>query len=470
MKFVSRVLLVAGLATLLHWLWPAVTDHTEDLEQGRMKRKGKAQIVIGILVKSDITQTILTLNSVILSMNATEKSMCIIVVGIPFSLRDKYAIERKIVHEFSAEVKSGLLEVIFSVNTRMNPEMMEQNNSLSSDNHYISYLMFYCQSHGHYYLQLDDSVIAAERFVTSITNFISQIQHNYWISLGFTRTGFIGALFKTSELQLLSQVFSMASANDNPDKVLQMYIDVKHKQCVVDKNNPVQNHCYQEMGLSRILHRPSLFLLKTTDENSIAHKVMSNIPLTYEAWPWDNVPIYINPPAKLASTLRHYRNHSLERAYHYQDYFYAIQPQAGDFIYFNFTPPVVLEEFFIQCGNKKHPWYMFEQSTYVDILPLLPNKVNLTYNYFFNYKFLDDGYIKITRFDYRGRAQGPLGDRFGRIVSVRIRITERHQKWIPVRHFSFKLQMVSSSKKPCCEPYWPDPFPGGIPGVKRILD
>ncbi|XP_023930358.1 alpha-1,3-mannosyl-glycoprotein 4-beta-N-acetylglucosaminyltransferase A-like [Lingula anatina] len=429
------------------------------------------EYVFGILASDPPIGIVQTLASILkhVAMEDREK-IGIIVLLTTMSDSARQNIEMEMVKHFSEEIQMGMMEIVTA-----HPTIYEINMKGQSDRSVLScaYLMQYSHQRGDFYIHLDDTVIATRRLFPAIESFLRSVQHNYWISIDFSTMAIVGQLFRSSEILHVAEFFISSNASSSPDRLLQLYVDSQQPPCHIAKNRPVQRHCFQELGLSRVLHRPSLFTHNknlTKSRNNLAENEFPNLPLTYEPWPWDDVPIYINPPAKLSTSLRHHHNHSLERAYRYLDYFYAIQPKAGDMIYYNFTPPVVLEEFFIQCGSKEHPWIKFSTSTYVDILPLLPDRINLTNAPFFNYGFLDDGYVKVARFDNRGKAEGPLGERFGKIVSVRIRITTDHGDWVPVRHMSFKLQLIPSGRRPCCEPYWPDPFPGGIPGVRNVRD
>jgi len=47
-----------------------------------------------------------------------------------------------------------------------------------------------------------------------------------------------------------------------------------------------------------------------------------------------------NPAAEVSSSLKHYQQHSLERAYTGKDFFWALTPIKNDYILFNFTQPI----------------------------------------------------------------------------------------------------------------------------------
>lgn len=49
---------------------------------------------------------------------------------------------------------------------------------------------------------------------------------------------------------------------------------------------------------------------------------------------------HVNPPAELTSSLKHYKQHSLDRLYQGQDFFWALTPVKGDYVFINFTKPI----------------------------------------------------------------------------------------------------------------------------------
>ena len=49
-----------------------------------------------------------------------------------------------------------------------------------------------------------------------------------------------------------------------------------------------------------------------------------------------------NPRAELSSSLKHYQQHTLERAYEGQDFFWGLTPTAEDFILLSFPQPLTV--------------------------------------------------------------------------------------------------------------------------------
>ena len=85
---------------------------------------------------------------------------------------------------------------------------------------------------------------------------------------------------------------------------------------------------------------------------------------------------------------------------------------------------------------------------------------------YFRYHRLREGYIAVGRINDRCNGEGPLGSSFGNIRTIRIRVTSGHTHDIVLREVVFKVLLVPTATKACCGPFWPDPFPGGVPGVE----
>ena len=102
----------------------------------------------------------------------------------------------------------------------------------------------------------------------------------------------------------------------------------------------------------------------------------------------------------------------------------------------------------------------------MDVLPLFPEKIDLSGTSLFEFRQRDDGFVTVGRVNDRAIAEGPLGDRFGKLRAVRLRVDQNHNQDVVINELIFKVLLVPSFIRPCCEPTWPNPFPNGIPGVK----
>jgi len=273
-------------------------------------------------------------------------------------------------------------------------------------------------------------------------------------------------LLHTADIPAILQMLLLYADYENIETILDKYVELQYPNC--SQESKITSRCIQELGLARIHHYPALATspqhhaaanpIKTTDART---------PAGQEAWPWEDVPMYVNPPAIISTSLKSKGEHSISTTYALQGHFLAEAPGPGDHVYFNFTMPVLLEEFYIRCWHPQHPGARLNTDTYIDILPLFPDQVPLSeVQTYFRSQRLADGFISVGRVNDRCNAEAPLGSKYGKIRSARIRITSQHTHDIILREIVFKQLLVHSATKPCCEPSWPDPFQGGIPGVQ----
>ena len=65
-------------------------------------------------------------------------------------------------------------------------------------------MFYYARNISQYYLQLEDDVISEKSFVTSIRNYI-KLRGSNWVTLQFSKLGFIGVLYKSEHLEKLAR-------------------------------------------------------------------------------------------------------------------------------------------------------------------------------------------------------------------------------------------------------------------------
>jgi hypothetical protein len=101
-----------------------------------------------------------------------------------------------------------------------------------------------------------------------------------------------------------------------------------------------------------------------------------------------------NPIAEVQTTLVHYKNFDLTRAYYGKSYFWAFAPTAEDNIVFRFTPPVKISELKFVSGNIEHSLDIFVNTT-VEVL--FDGDTD-----FGNFTKLGDNFVVLGEFDWSG--------------------------------------------------------------------
>ncbi|GLD72214.1 alpha-1,3-mannosyl-glycoprotein 4-beta-N-acetylglucosaminyltransferase B-like protein [Lates japonicus] len=110
----------------------------------------------------------------------------------------------------------------------------------------------------------------------------------------------------------------------------------------------VQKHCNEQKALLKQRYKPSLFQhvgLHSSLPGKLQHLKDKDFgkQTLYHG--------HNNPAAELSSSLKHYQQHSLERAYKGEDFFWALTPVRGDYILLSFPQPVHISGYLFRSGN-----------------------------------------------------------------------------------------------------------------------
>ncbi|CDR00950.1 unnamed protein product [Oncorhynchus mykiss] len=144
-----------------------------------------------------------------------------------------------------------------------------------------------------------------------------------------------GKMFQAPDLNLIVEFILMFYKEKPIDWLLDHILWVK--VCNPEKD---AKHCERQKSSLRVRFRPSLFqhvglhsslagkIQKLTDKDFLK-------PLLHK--------IHVNPPAEVSTSLKVYQGHTLEKTYLGEDFFWAINPTAGDYVLFKFDKPINIE-------------------------------------------------------------------------------------------------------------------------------
>ena len=225
-------------------------------------------MVIGIpTVKREVQSYLVsTLESIFNNMNAKEISDTLVIILISETNLDfVHQVLAEIQTKHSHHLESGALEVI-SPPSEFYPNMTALRETLGDKMDRVvwrskqvldfSFLMMYGQGRGTFYVQLEDDIITKKGFISTMKNFAQKQEETNqdWFVLDFCSLGYIGKLFRSSDLLWIVQFFLMFY-NDKP--VDWLLVDImKTKVCGLDHDH---NHCKLEVDKLWIHYTPSLF-------------------------------------------------------------------------------------------------------------------------------------------------------------------------------------------------------------------
>ncbi|KAJ0050328.1 hypothetical protein NL108_017505, partial [Boleophthalmus pectinirostris] len=302
------------------------------------------------------------------------------------------SIAETISSNFPKEVESGLLEVVSpSQHYYPNFTLLKETFGDSKDrvkwrtkqNLDFSFLMLYAQDKGTYYVQLEDDVIAKTDYYDAMKSYTVQQESIPWLYLEFSQLGFIGKMFRTRDLHMIVDFFLMFHKDKPIDWLLDHILWVK--MCHPEKD---AKHCAEQKARLRHRYKPSLF------QHVGLHSSLPGKTQTLKDKDFGKQRLFSphqNPPAQVHSSLKHYQQHSLERAYQGQDFFWALTPTKGDYILFSFSQPTHVARFLFRSGNIETSSDKFYNTT----VEVQPSSVIMKSNQTSGYSSSSDGFFVV---------------------------------------------------------------------------
>ncbi|XP_077984069.1 alpha-1,3-mannosyl-glycoprotein 4-beta-N-acetylglucosaminyltransferase A-like [Glandiceps talaboti] len=426
------------IPSAIHYM-PHLQENPEGLKPALQVSQGKAgvSIVIGLPTIKREVQTYLydTLRSLIDGLSEEEKLECVIVIFIgETDLQYTTKVADEIKEKFPVEVAVGLIEVI-APPVNYYPELDNLKETFGDNRERVkwrtkqnldfSFLMMYAQNKGTFYVQLEDDIIAKPGYITTMKNFAMQQKQDEWVILEFSSLGFIGKLFKASDLNLVVEFFLMFHKDKPIDWLLDHILWVK--VCHPEKDN---KHCAREKSNLRIRYKPSLFQ-HIGMHSSLPGKVQKLKDKDFGKQPLHRG--HENPPAEVSTTIKIYMKYTLEKSYRGQDFFWGIMPKAGDEILIKFTQPIIIDKYRFTSGNTEHPGDIFSNTT-VEVLPHqleqkqegvleTHSKTNASY------RRTEDGFYQVGEF-IDGKAGANIDTSLREIDKMRIRVLTDAKSWV----------------------------------------
>ncbi|BFZ15298.1 hypothetical protein BsWGS_18337 [Bradybaena similaris] len=438
----------------IHTHLPHLTGHPESLRPAVQLSKGRQEVSIAIgipTIKRDKTTYLMhTLSSLINDLNKDEVIDCVIIVFIaePWDLSYADQVVTALRENFAQALDAGLLEVIVppagfypDLNNLKETfgDTKERVKWRTKQNLDYAFLMLYGRPKATYYVQMEDDVIAKPGYLSIMKTFALQ-QKEDWIMLEFSALGFIGKMFKSSDVPVIVEFFLMFHADKPIDWLLDHLLWVK--VCSPEKD---AKHCQRMIQAVRRRFKPSLFQ-HIGVESSLKGKVQK-----LKDRDFGKAGLYrahVNPAVQLASSLKTYKKYSLSKAYVGETFFWASNPSKGDIIDFSFDPPIHLDVYLFRSGNTDHPGDLFHNTT-IEILTTetlsqseiqtIASRAGLSQA---EIDETSEGFIPIGCFNEGGLAQGEIPDGVGAIRTLRIHVHEDSDSWVILSEI-----MIQESKR-----------------------
>uniref|UniRef100_A0A8D3DFC7 Alpha-1,3-mannosyl-glycoprotein 4-beta-N-acetylglucosaminyltransferase B n=1 Tax=Scophthalmus maximus TaxID=52904 RepID=A0A8D3DFC7_SCOMX len=435
------------LPSIFHHL-PHLLSKEDSLQPAVHLGQGRTgvSIVMGVpSVKREVHSYLTdTLSSLMSELSAAEKDDCVIVVLIA-EADQQYAgsVADNLKLLFPAEIQSGLLEVV-SPSVHFYPDFSRLRESFGDPKERVRwrtkqnldycFLMMYAQTKGTYYVQLEDDIVARPNFFTTMKNFALQQPSEEWMILEFSQLGFIGKMFKSSDLSLIVEFMLMFYKDKPIDWLLDHIMWVK--VCNPEKD---AKHCDRQKANLRIRFKPSLFQHVGT-HSSLAGKIQKLKDKDFGKQTLHKG--HANPLAEVTTSLKTYQHFTLEKAYLGEDFFWAFTPVAGDFIRIRFFTPVRIERSVPRRATDERRHRRYQGISVKEALTDGREKTP-------KYHRTEDGFIRIGTFQ-NGVAEGEVDPTFGPLEAMRLSVVTDCPVWVilsEVRaHTSSRINTVFVNK------------------------
>ncbi|XP_063046590.1 alpha-1,3-mannosyl-glycoprotein 4-beta-N-acetylglucosaminyltransferase B-like isoform X1 [Engraulis encrasicolus] len=432
-----------GQPSALFYL-PHLREHEDSLVANVHLGKGRSgvSLVLGIPTVRRQKQSYMvnTVASLLYDLSASQKDDMVIVIFVAESDPAFVgSVTEDIQKNFPEDVRSGLLEVI-SPSASFYPDFSKLKSTFgdspdrvkwrTKQNLDFSFLMMYCQPKGTFYVQLEDDIVAKVGYTDAMKKFANGLSSEDWLYLEFSQLGFIGKLFRSSDLPMIVEFFLMFHKDKPIDWLLDHILWVK--VCNPERD---AKHCSGEKNRMKRRHKPSLF------QHVGLHSSLSGKIQKLKDKDFGKQPLFTpheNPPAEVVSSLKHYQGHSLQRAYQGLDFFWGLTPTTGDYMLIRFQKPHTVQRYLFRSGNIETNGDRFYNTT-VEVEPKDKSVVDrVQKGELPQYQTSTDGFIVVGSF-VNGVAEGTVDTAVQEVTAMRLVVHTDSDVWVLLSEMSIKV-------------------------------
>lgn len=423
---------------------PHLRQHPDSLQPNVVLGQGRrgVSVVLGIPTVKREKQSYLvnTLSSLLYSLTSLQQQDLLIIVFVAERDSDYVdSIAKTINKTFPKEVRSGLLEVVspsqfyypdFNSLRETFGDSKERVKWRTKQNLDFSFLMLYAQDKGTYYVQLEDDVVAKANYFDDMKTFAVNEDSKQWLFLEFSQLGFIGKMFRARDLPMIAEFFLMFHRDKPIDWLLEHILWVK--VCNPEKD---AKHCNEQKALLKQRYKPSLF------QHVGLHSSLPGKLQRLKDKDFGKQTLYKahnNPAAELSTSLKHYQQHSLERAYKGEDFFWALTPVKDDYVLFSFPQPIHISRYLFRSGNIETSGDKFHNTT-VEVRPSnAAARERIVAGSPSSYKESDQDFIIIGTFE-NGVAEGEIEEVLQPISALRLVVHSDADVWALLSEIFIKV-------------------------------
>uniref|UniRef100_W5MXF9 Alpha-1,3-mannosyl-glycoprotein 4-beta-N-acetylglucosaminyltransferase C n=1 Tax=Lepisosteus oculatus TaxID=7918 RepID=W5MXF9_LEPOC len=360
-----------------------------------------------------------TLNSIFTQSSDEElKEMVVVVLLADFDKDWNIQVVKDISLRFPHHVLKGHLMVIHAPQEQYpHLEGLKRNFNDAPDRVYFrskqnvdyAFLFNFCANLSRYYVMIEDDVLCSKNFFTSIKKFLTSRKDSFWVTLEFSKLGYIGKLYHSSDLPRLAQFLFLFYQEMPCDWLL------GHFRALLAQKEVIR-------------FRPSLFQhvgLYSSFQGTKNH-------LKDDDFEENPIDIPDNPPADIFTNITQFEKYTANKAYdNGEDYFWGKSPSPGSYFTIVLHKPAMLSRVSILSGSQdrmkdKLQSAEVEQGTKP---VMLENRVECLH------------YIKLGDFvDGQFEKNNIEGSTNSPVSCLRIVVTKKQEDWVIIRRINLWIK------------------------------
>ncbi|XP_065655098.1 alpha-1,3-mannosyl-glycoprotein 4-beta-N-acetylglucosaminyltransferase A-like isoform X2 [Hydra vulgaris] len=320
----------------------------DNLFLGKIREK-KSFLVMGVptVYRQKGFYLINTLESLVNNLDKKDWDKVVIVVFVADFHQDYF--QKVLTHvktKFSEEVSAGLIQVI-QPSASFYPKM-ENIPTLYGDSVArtiwrskqsldYAFLFYYCADLAQFYIQLEDDIIAEENYLQKISEFMKKSED--WAVLEFGARGFIGMMYRSDHVKLLSKFVRFAYWTMPVDWTFRYFNDL----FLNGKSNKTKSPIFKHVGQFSSLDGQ---VRKLEDIYNYSKEIGVHVYQSKNG----------NPKAEIKTSMTDIvEPHKITNPYGNSGQFWSRKVQVGDTIDIIFENPIKISELIISSGNSQHP-------------------------------------------------------------------------------------------------------------------
>ncbi|XP_063301231.1 alpha-1,3-mannosyl-glycoprotein 4-beta-N-acetylglucosaminyltransferase C [Pelobates fuscus] len=267
------------------------------------------------------------------------KEIVVVVHLAEFDLTWGETIVQDISRKFSHHIIAGRLIIINTpIEFYPNLEGLKRNYNdpddrvkfRSKQNVDYAFLLHFCANLSDYYVMLEDDVRCSRNFLAAIKKVINSRKGSNWVTMEFSKLGYIGKLYHSHDLPRLANFLLMFYQEMPCDWLL-----IHFRGLLAQKD--------------AIRFKPSLFQHMGYYSS---YKGAEN-KLKDDEFEEDSIDVPDNPPVVLSTNMIVFENYEVSKAYSStEEYFWAKSPSSGDFYHIVFEKPIKISKIKVSTGTE----------------------------------------------------------------------------------------------------------------------